>query len=276
MLNSPVLRKVAMTLLLPVCCSALCSACATYNPAPDRKLVWADEFDQPNGSPPRAANWNYDLGASGWGNSELQNYTDRTNNARIEAGCLVIEALKESHQGSAYTSARLKTQGKWHWAYGRIEARIKVPRGQGIWPAFWMLGTNITAVGWPKCGEIDIMENIGREPNTLYGTIHGPGYSGNQAISGKTNLASGAALADGFHVYAVEWTTNRIQWFLDGKQYFSVSPDTLPAGAEWVYTAPQYLILNVAVGGHWPGYPDTTTSFPQRMLVDYVRVYAPD
>jgi len=265
-----------VALLLPVCCSALCSACATEDPAPGRKLVWADEFDQPHGSSPRAAKWNYDLGASGWGNSELQNYTDRTNNARIEDGCLVIEALKESHQGSAYTSGRLKTQGKWQWTYGRIEARIKVPRGQGIWPAFWMLGTNITAVGWPKCGEIDIMENIGREPNTLYGTIHGPGYSGNQAISGKTNVADGAALADEFHVYAVEWTTNRIEWFLDGKRYFSVSPDTLPAGAKWVYTGPQHLILNVAVGGHWPGYPDATTSFPQQMLVDYVRVYAPE
>jgi len=275
-MNSALLRKVAATWLLPLCCLVLCSACATSHQSPGWKLVWADEFDQPDGSSPRASNWNYDLGASGWGNSELQNYTARTNNARIESGQLVIEARKEDYSGSAHTSARLKTQGKWQWTYGRIEARIKVPRGQGIWPAFWMLGTNIPSVGWPKCGEIDIMENIGREPDMLYGTIHGPGYSGDQGISGNIKLPNGAALADAFHVFAVEWTANRIEWFWDGQSYFSASPEKLPPGTAWVYTAPQYLILNVAVGGKWPGYPDATTTFPQRMLVDYVRVYAPE
>jgi len=135
-------------------------------------LVWSDEFNQPDGSSPDATKWTYDTGGGGWGNNELEYYTSRTNNARIAGGMLVIEADKENYQGSSYTSARLKTQGKWSWRYGRMEARIKIPRGQGMWPAFWMLGTNITSVGWPTCGEIDIMENIGKEPGTVHGTVH--------------------------------------------------------------------------------------------------------
>jgi len=238
------------------------------------KLVWADEFDQPDGTAPSTANWNYDIGASGWGNNELEYYTSRTNNARIENGQLVIEAIKENYLGSAYTSARLKTQGKWSWSYGRIEARIKIPYGQGIWPAFWMLGTNISSVGWPACGEIDILENIGKEPATVHGTIHGPGYSGDSAIGGPYSLPGAAAFADSFHVYALEWTTNQLKWYVDGQQYFSTSPDSLPGGSAWVFTQAQFIILNVAVGGNWPGYPDGTSTFPQRMLVDYVRVYS--
>jgi beta-glucanase (GH16 family) len=238
-------------------------------------LAWADEFNQPDGSSPDTTRWTYDLGAGGWGNNEWQYYTSRTNNIRIENGCLVIEARQENYQGSSYTSARLKTQGKAAWAYGRIEARMKIPRTQGIWPAFWMLGTNITSAGWPTCGEIDIMENIGREPTTVHGTVHGPGYSGGSGIGGPYSLPGNAPFADDFHVYAVEWTTNQIKWFVDGQQYFSVTPASLPAGSTWVFTQPQFLLLNVAVGGNWPGYPDGTTVFPQRMAVDYVRVYAP-
>lgn len=239
------------------------------------KLVWADEFDQPDGSSPDPAKWAFDIGATGWGNNEWQYYTARTNNARIESGMLVIEARQESYLGSSYTSARLKTQGRAAWAYGRIEARIQIPRTQGIWPAFWMLGTNITSVGWPQCGEIDIMENIGREPARVHGTIHGPGYSGGGGISGAYSLPGNVPFADDFHIYAVEWTTNQIKWFVNGTQFFSVTPASLPAGANWVFDKPQFLLLNVAVGGNWPGYPDATTVFPQKMLVDYVRVYAP-
>ena len=238
-------------------------------------LVWADEFTQPDGSSPDSARWTYDTGAGGWGNSELEYYTSRTNNARIEGNQLVIEARQENYLGSSYTSARLKTQGKVSWTYGRIEARIKIPRGQGIWPAFWMLGTNITPVGWPTCGEIDIMENIGVETNTVHGTIHGPGYSGGGAIGGPYSLPGNTNFADAFHIYAVEWTTNQIKWFVDGFQYFSANPASLPGGATWVYTQPQFLLLNVAVGGNWPGNPNGTTVFPQRMTVDYVRIYAP-
>lgn len=240
----------------------------------DWQLAWSDEFNQADGSSPASTNWNYDLGGGGWGNGELENYTARTNNARIVGGQLVIEAKAESYGGNSYTSARLLTKGKWSWTYGRMEARIKIPRGQGIWPAFWMLGTNIDSVNWPTCGEIDIMENIGKtsDQGTTHGTIHGPGYSGGGGLSGTFTLPGGAALADGFHVFAVEWTTNQIQWFVDTNLYFTVTPASLN-GNTWVFTQPQYLLLNVAVGGGWPGYPDGTTIFPQQMLVEYVRVY---
>jgi len=239
------------------------------------QLVWADEFAQAGGASPDPHKWVFDLGASGWGNNELQHYTDRTNNARIEDGNLVIEAHKEDFQKSRYTSARLKTLSKAAWTYGRMEARIKIPRGQGIWPAFWMLGTNLASVGWPACGEIDILENIGREPAIVHGTVHGPGYAGVNGLGGPCSLPGGKPFADDFHVFAVEWTTNQIRWSVDGTQYFSLTPDRLPKDAKWVFTAPQFILLNLAVGGHWPGYPDETTTFPQRLIVDYVRVYAP-
>ena len=250
-------------LAMPVLCQA------------DWQLAWSDEFNQADGSSPASTNWNYELGGGGWGNGELENYTSRTNNVRIVGGQLVIEAKAESYGGNSYTSARLLTKGKWSWTYGRMEARIKIPRGQGIWPAFWMLGTNIDSVNWPTCGEIDIMENIGKtsDQGTTHGTIHGPGYSGGGGLSGTFTLPGGAALADGFHVFAVEWTTNQIQWFVDTNLYFTATPASLPGGSTWVFTQPQYLLLNVAVGGGWPGYPDGTTIFPQQMLVDYVRVY---
>jgi hypothetical protein len=151
-----------------------------------------------------------------------------------------------------------------------MEARIKVPFGQGIWPAFWMLGDNIGSVGWPSCGEIDIMEYIGREPQTVYGTIHGPGYSGGASVGGSTTTRTD--VADTFHVFAIEWETNRIRWFMDGYNYFTATPASI-GGSTWVFDHPHFLIMNVAVGGNWPGYPDETTVFPQQMLVDYVRVY---
>jgi beta-glucanase (GH16 family) len=242
-------------------------------------LVWDEEFNQPDGSSPDPTKWGYDLGSNGI-NSELEYYTLRTNNARIVNGQLVIEADRENYRGASYTSARLKTQGKWSWAYGRLEARIKIPRGQGIWPAFWTLGTNINSVSWPACGEIDILENIGNNNNLniVFGTIHGPvsgggDYNGGAGVQGRYALPGGAALADNFHVYAVQWTTNQMQWFVDTNLYFTATPASLPSGGTWVFTEPQFLILNVAVGGTWPGNPDGTTVFPQQMLVDYVRVY---
>ena len=238
-------------------------------------LVWADEFNQPDGSSPDSSKWAYNTGGGGWGNSELEYYTSRTNNVRIVNGMLVIEARQESYQGSNYTSARILTQGKWSWRYGRMEARIKIPRGQGIWPAFWMMGTNITSVSWPTCGEIDIMENIGKEPALVHGTLHGPGYSGGNGIGTSCALPGNPTFADDFHLYAVEWTTNQLKWFVDGFQYFSVNPASLPTNTTWVFTQPQFLLLNLAVGGAWPGKPDGSTVFPQQMLVDYVRVYAP-
>jgi beta-glucanase (GH16 family) len=258
----------ALVLSIPLTCQA------------DWQLVWSDEFNQPDGSSPNSTNWTYDIGAGGYGNNELEYYTSRTNNARIENGNLVIEADQEDYGGSSYTSARMKTEGLFSIQYGRIEARINIPRGQGIWPAFWMLGTNIDAgVNWPNCGEIDIMENIGKtsDQGTEHGTIHGPqsggDYNGGAGVGGTYTLPGGAALADGFHIYAVQWTTNQIQWFLDTNLFFTATPASLPAGSTWVFTKPQFLLLNVAVGGNWPGNPDGSTVFPQQMLVDYVRVY---
>ena len=239
---------------------------------PGYTLCWADEFNQTDGSTPDAQKWGYDTGASGWGNGELQNYTTRVENARIEAGQLVIEARKENYAGSNYTSARLLTKNKASWTYGRMEARMKLPRGQGIWPAFWMLGSDIDVVGWPSCGEIDIMENIGALPSTVYGTVHGPGYSGSGGIGGSFSRADGA-LADDFHVFAIEWESNEIRWIIDNQTYFTVRPSDLPSGGRWVFNKPHHLLLNLAVGGAWPGYPNASTTFPQRMMVDYVRVY---
>ncbi len=259
-------------------------ACALSLPAWSQSitawsLVWSDEFNQPDGASPDPTKWTFDLGGNGWGNNELESYTSRTNNCRIENSRLVIEARAESYTGNDgihrdYTSARLKTKGRSSWTYGRIEARIQIPRGQGIWPAFWMLGTNIDSVSWPNCGEIDLMENIGAEPSTVHGTIHGPGYSGGNGIGAAYTLPGSAKFADAFHVFTTEWQTNRIRWYVDGQLYFTVTPANLPGGASWVFSQPQFLLLNVAVGGYWPGNPDGTTTFPQQMLVDYVRVYA--
>jgi beta-glucanase (GH16 family) len=235
------------------------------------KLVWSDEF---NGSSIDRTKWNYDTGTgwNGWGNNELQYYTDRPDNARIENGNLVIEARKEEHGGRQYTSGRLVTKGKFSRTYGRFEARIKVPFGQGILPAFWMLG-NDGPKGWPECGEIDIMEVIGKEPANVYGTIHGPGYSGASSLGGKYSLPVGAKLHEDFHVYAVEWEPGTIRWYFDGALFHTRSSADLPAGSKWVFDHPFHILLNLAVGGNWPGYPDATTRFPQFLTVDYVRVF---
>lgn len=230
-------------------------------------LVWHDEFD---GEVLNLDNWTYDLGGSGWGNHEHQYYTARPENARLEEGLLVIEARAEQYLQSNYTSARIKTQDLHDWTYGRIEARMQLPYGNGIWPAFWMLGTDIGQVGWPASGEIDIMEHIGREATQIFGTVHGPGYSGAGGVGGSTTFPSGS-LSDAFHVYAIEWEPAQIRWYVDEEQYFQVIPGLLPG--DWVYNHPFFIIINLAVGGDWPGYPDETTVFPQYLRVDYVRVY---
>jgi beta-glucanase (GH16 family) len=246
-------------------------------------LAWSDEFDGPAGSAVDGTKWVSEVGngSHGWGNRERQYYTNTTKNASLDgAGNLVITAYRESlgkrfrcwYGECRYTSARLKTQGKFEQAYGRFEARIRVPYGQGIWPAFWMLGSNIQKAGWPACGEIDIMENIGREPAIVHGTIHGPGYSGAHGIAAPYTLTSGA-FKDAFHLFAVEWEPNRIRWYVDGQLYRTRTPADLPRGSTWVFDHSHFLLLNLAVAGYWPGDPDTTTVFPQKMYVDYVRVY---
>ena len=187
----------------------------------------------------------------------------------MEDGFLVIEAREESYRGSDYTSARIKTQYLHSWTYGRFEARMKIPNGQGIWPAFWMLGSDFPTAGWPDCGEIDIMENIG-EPSTVYGTVHGPGYSGGNSV-GQSYSTSGDPFYEDFHIYSVEWSPSEISWFVDGEMHNTISAADVPG--EWVFDHPFFLLLNLAVGGNWPGYPDDSTEFPQQLLVDYVRVY---
>ncbi|QQD77465.1 glycoside hydrolase family 16 protein [Curtobacterium sp. YC1] len=234
-------------------------------------LLAADEFDGPAGSAPNPAIWRYDLGAGGWGNAELQTYTDTRRNSALDgAGNLVITARREAD--GSYTSARLKTEGTYTAQYGRIEARIRIPRGQGIWPAFWMLGADIGQVGWPACGEIDVMENVGYEPTLVHGTVHGPGYSGAQGISSTRQNPSGAPFADDFHVYGVDWRPGSVTWTVDGVAYRTVTRADVGSNP-WVFDKPFFVILNVAVGGTWPGSPDASTSFPQQMTIDWLRVF---
>ncbi|MGC1637285.1 MAG: glycoside hydrolase family 16 protein [Candidatus Acidiferrales bacterium] len=241
-------------------------------------LVWSDEFNAADGSRPNPAKWKFEVGGNGWGNHELEYYTNRPENSFIHNGNLVIQALKENFTGPDhvtrdYTSARITTQGLFEQAYGRFEARIKIPRGRGLWPAFWLLGNDIGTIGWPGSGEIDIMENIGKEPSMVHGSLHGPGYSGDRDYTSEYKLPGGVHFADDFHVFAVEWEPKTVRFFVDQDLYATFTPTRLPAGMKWVFDHPFFIILNVAVGGDWPGPPDATTTFPQTMLVDYVRVY---
>jgi beta-glucanase (GH16 family) len=241
-------------------------------------LVWSDEFNGTNGSAPDSTKWTLETGGNGWGNNELEYYTNRTENAHQQDGNLVITATAENYTGPdsvtrSYTSARLKTQAKFEQAYGKFEARIKIPAGQGIWPAFWMLGNDVNSAGWPTCGELDIMENVGFEPSIVHGSMHGPGYSGGNPLTASYSLSGGQAFSSDFHVYAVEWETNTVRFYVDGNLFATQTNASMPSGGRWVFDHPFFLLLNVAVGGNWPGAPNGTTQFPQSMLVDYVRVY---
>ncbi|WP_285730513.1 glycoside hydrolase family 16 protein [Nocardiopsis sp. ATB16-24] len=234
-------------------------------------LVWSDEFDGAAGQAPDPAHWNHETGDHGWGNNELQNYTDsRTNSALDGRGNLVITARQEAD--GSYTSARITTQNKVEHAFGRIEARIKIPTGQGVWPAFWMLGADFPRTPWPESGEIDVMENVGHEPGTVHGTVHGPGYSGGGGIGASYDHPTGGAFTDDFHVYAVDWSPGSLTWSVDGVAFNTLTAADV-GGNPWVYDQSFFMILNVAVGGEWPGHPDGSTRFPQEMVVDYVRVY---
>ncbi len=235
-------------------------------------LAWQDEFEGAAGQSPDPARWRFDIGTD-WGNQQLEYDTARPQNASLDgAGNLAIIAREENYLESEYTSARINTRGLFEQARGRFEARIKLPIGQGIWPAFWALGNDFGTVGWPTCGEIDIMEYRGQEPNVILGTIHGPGYSGGNSVGTRYTLP-GANFNDDFHVFAVEWSESRITWFVDDVVYRVLTPADLPAGGRWVFDHPFFMILNVAVGGNFVGPPDESTVFPQTMLVDWVRVY---
>lgn len=239
------------------------------------QLVWSDDFDGAAGVSPDAEKWKFDIGVGpnndGWGNAELEYYTDRPSNASLDGnGNLAITARSELYSGSAFTSARIKTAGLFEQAYGRFEARIKTPWGPGIWPAFWMLGSNVETVGWPQCGEIDILELRGQKPNIMNGTLHGPGYSGAASITKSFAFENDRFDVD-FHLFAVEWGTDYIDFFVDNTLYQRLTPENVTG--EWVFDHPFYIILNVAVGGNYLGFPTSQTPFPQSMIIDYVKVY---
>lgn len=242
---------------------------AADDPNYDPNLVWSEEFNYTG--LPDPTKWNFETGGGGWGNNELQYYTDSENNAYVDNGVLTITAREEQVGGRDYTSARITTQGKFDVKYGRIEARIKLPYGQGIWPAFWMLGANFSQVGWPMCGEIDIMEMVGgpNRDNTCHSTIHWDN-NGQHAEYGQSYTLPSGIFADNFHVFGITWNAQQIRGYVDDVEYFVA--DITPAGLS-EFQNNFFLILNVAVGGNWPGSPDETTEFPQTMQVDWIRVY---
>jgi beta-glucanase (GH16 family) len=301
MLKSKLSRQAALGASMVLLIVFAKSAVAVPKPKdrkPGWKLVWSDDFNGPDGSAPDPQKWTYDIGVdgNGWGNNELEYYTSSRRNVSVRHGMLVITAIQQKYTGPAvspesrmdgqasvtrevtrdYTSARIKTQGLFSEAYGRFEARIKIPRGQGMWPAFWMLGADIDKTGWPGCGEIDIMENIGKEPSEVHGSIHGPGPSGSGTddMTATYMLPHAGRFSDAFHVFAVEWEPKVIRFYVDNHLYETATRRGLPHGTGWVFDHPFFLLLNLAVGGDWPGSPDKSTQFPQEMLVDYVRVYA--
>lgn len=281
MTRKPALRKLRRIFGV-VAVGIVLAVCLPGGPVstPTRTVTWSDEFNGPAGTAPDPAKWRYEVGGSGWGNEELMYYAPSTRNASLDGqGHLVITARKESdgytcwYGKCKYTSARLATAGRFLQKYGRFEARIKIPRGQGLWPAFWMLNNNIlSGVPWPNGGEIDILESIGSKPSTAYGSLHGPGYSAGNALRGSFSLPDGEVFSSGFHTFAVDWAPDSLTWYVDGIVYERRTPSDVGSNP-WVATDPFFVLLNLAVGGNWPGSPDATTEFPAQMLVDYVRVY---
>jgi len=264
----------ALLLAVSTCATPIRPASAATEPfASGLTLVWQDEFNNPDGSRVDTANWNYDVGGA-WGNgTELEYYSDRIENTSIKNGFLNINALRENYRGNQYTSARLQTSRKFSMAYGRFEARIKIPVGKGIWPAFWMIGDNIDTVGWPACGEIDIMEHVNTDA-AIVSTLHMPGSAGDSSIGAEHILPGAIDYSEAFHIYAVEWEPDTMRFYVDDTLFQIVRRANLLPGQHWVFDHPYFIVLNVAVGGPWPGSPNATTIFPATMLVDYVRVYS--
>nr|WSX53708.1 lectin [Streptomyces sp. NBC_00974] len=280
-------RRALLCALALVCWGGLTApATGAAEPAPTRSaaasVTFSDEFDGPAGAAVDAGKWQIETGDN-VSNHERQFYTAGNRNAALDGqGHLVITARRENpadytcwYGRCEYTSARLNTAGRFTQTYGHVEARLKVPRGQGMWPAFWMLGNDIGQVGWPNSGEIDVMENVGFEPSTVHGTLHGPGYSGSGGIGAAYSLPGGQAFADAFHTFAVDWAPDSVSWSVDGVVYQRRTPADL-GGSSWAFNKPFFLILNLAVGGYWPGDPDGSTAFPQQLVVDHVRVTSYD
>jgi beta-glucanase (GH16 family) len=246
-------------------------------PAEQRKLIWSDEFNGAAGASP-GSQWQFDTGGNGWGNEELESYTSRPANAELDGqGHLAITARAEKYTGKdgitrSYTSARLQTLKTFQFQYGLVEARIQVPAGQGLVAQFWALGNEAYEgpEAWPACGEIDTAEVLGSEPNIVNGTLHAPWAWAPTGVQGQAESAT--PLSAGFHTYSVEWEPERISFMLDGSAYKTITPADLPAGAPWPFKHPYFLLMDLAVGGEWPGSPNASTHFPAQMLVDWVRV----
>lgn len=254
-----------VTLILTSCSNDTAQQVTTFT-----NLVMQDEFNVAGTPDSKIWGYNTGTGSNGWGNNELEYYTSRPENVVVKDGMLQITAKKESYMGSGYTSARILTKGLFEQKYGRFEARIKLPWGQGIWPAFWLLGANSDTVSWPQCGEIDIMENRGQEPTLINGTLHGPGYSGGNSITKSYSLMNDRFDND-FHIFGIEWGPKYINFYVDNVLYNQITPEKVKG--EWVFDQKFYIIINLAVGGNYVGSPNNTTIFPQTMLIDYVRVY---
>lgn len=267
------MRTKAATLAIPLMLGACAEEEEQTEPVSTEWVqVWSDEFDGAAGSAP-ADHWVPDVGGDGWGNEQLEYNTDRTDNAFLDGnGNLVIRAQPEEYEGNAYTSARLTTNGTLAFGMSRIEARIKVPEGNGIWPAFWLLGNDFNDIGWPTCGEIDILETKGDDTQTVITTVHGPGYSGGEGVGTSTVLPDASA-SDDFHVYAVDIDPEHLVWWVDGRRVHTVRIGDIPGGTAWAFDREFFIILNVAVGGSFLIPPDDSTPFPADMVVDYVRVY---
>ncbi|MEL6140816.1 MAG: glycoside hydrolase family 16 protein [Bacteroidota bacterium] len=272
--NSPLVIR-TVSLLLPL----IVAACQTSSTTPNhsgavdeaRKLVWWDEFD--DFGPLDSTKWNYDIGGHGWGNNELQFYTDRLENARREDGYLIIEARREDYADRGYTSARLITRERATWRRGRVAVRAKLPSGVGTWPAIWMLGQNIVEIGWPDCGEIDIMEHVGFAPDSIFGTVHTDAFNHVEGTDIGGHITA-PDLETAFHTYHIDWHDDRIDFGMDSTLYFTFEKPTNASVAEWPFDEPHYLLLNIAVGGNWGGRNGVDTSiWPQQMVVDWVRVY---
>jgi beta-glucanase (GH16 family) len=267
------LREARSSAASQACAGSPCSSSPGSAHVREWSLLWSDEFDGPAGAPADPASWQPETGGNGWGNDELQCYTDGENVSLDGRGNLAIAVRRAEPllHGCAFTSARLITKRRVSFTYGLVEVRMRLAAGRGIWPAVWMLGEDIDEMGWPLCGEIDVMEHFGTGSPVIHGTVHGPGYSGTEGISARRD--AGLSLADDFHVYSVDWEPERIRWYLDGELYGTVMPGDL-GGNAWVFDKDFFLLVNVAVGGALSEAPDSSAPFPQTVLIDYVRVSA--
>lgn len=262
--------KYSGTLIFSVLLLLMMGCGGDDNPTTDYQLTWEDNFDGPTNISPDDSKWQFDIGTD-WGNQQLEFDTDRTKNVAYDGeGNLAITAHRENYNGSTFTSGRISTEGLFSQKYGRFEARIKLPTGAGLWPAFWMLGDNFRSVGWPNCGEIDIMEYRGQEPSIVHGSVHGPNYSAGNAVTKKFSY-SNDRFDNGFHIFRIDWSADEIKYYVDDNLYQTIKKEDLPG--EWVFDHDFFIILNLAVGGSYVGPPNASTIFPQTMLVDYVKVY---